>query len=191
MGQNYSLTPEDIKLLNVQTNFSEEDIRKFYDDFIRDFPSGKVAKEDVRKLYRKIFPTGDPSSIVEEIFRTYDVDKNDMVDFREFLCGVGVISNGTDSQRLRLAFRIFDRDQSGFISRDEYHAIFTGLYKAMGVFYGKEDKDFEAESFEQLDKNNDAKISYEEFETHAKRDPVVTRLMNFDQPATQRLLNTL
>jgi len=185
MGQNYSLTPEDIRQLNVQTNFGEEDIRKFYDDFIKDFPSGRVTKDDVKKLYKKIFPTGDPTPLVEQIFRTYDVDRNGTVDFREFLCGVGVVTNGTDHQRLRLAFRIFDLDQSGAITKDEYHAIFTGLYKAMGVFYGKEDKNFEAESFEQLDTNRDAKISYDEFEAMAKRDPVVTRLMNFDHPAPE------
>lgn len=53
----------------------------------------------------------------------------------------------------------------------------------MGVFYGREDKAFESESFQQMDENRDSKVTYEEFEASAKRDPIVMRLMNFDHPA--------
>lgn len=146
MGQAESqLTPEDISELKDLSHYSEEEISRFYDQFRKNYPSGRVKKKDLQKyarffsrlaninwrklflsrFYKEIFPNGDPSNIADQFFRVYDADHSGLVDFREFLCAVGVMTRGTETERLRLLFKIYDQDGSGHISHEEYHNVVT------------------------------------------------------------------
>jgi len=186
MGQKASqLKLTDIYQLRNETLFTESEIKEFHRDFLKHHPSGKMTEEDLQKLYKKVFPTGDPKMLVNQIFRIYDTDKNGFIDFREFLCVLSVIANGPSQAKLKLAFELYDQDGSGFISREEYESILMasllcqGIRKAACALTKNEgaEKNPDRVTFERLDSNSDNKVSFEEFEEYSKRDPTLVGLM--------------
>jgi len=181
MGQKQSaLTSQQISDMRCMTHLSQEDILNFHKEFLKDYPKGKLTKADMKKLYKKTYPTGDPEDAVEELFRVYDMDNSGTMDFREFLAGLGVMSKGNDEGKLRLAFEMYDADRSGYISNGELHNLVQAIYKATA--YGKYDPKVANTvgevMFEQLDKNKDNKISLQEFINGAKSDPSIIRMIN-------------
>ena len=46
---------EDFNLLATQTGKSVEEIKEIYEDFVRDFPDGKISKEDFQKYFPVCF----------------------------------------------------------------------------------------------------------------------------------------
>jgi len=183
MGAKQSqLTPNDVSQLLHSTNLSEQEIRDFHKEWLKSHKKGRMTKVELEKLYKKTYPKGDASGVVEEMFRVYDADKDGTIDFREFLVGLGASQHGSDEEKLKLAFQMFDADGSGYISNSEMHALVRAIYKAQA--YGKYDEKVAdtvgSLMFQQLDQNRDNKITLSEFVEGAKKDPSVARLLKLD-----------
>jgi len=82
----------------------------------------KVTREEFAEGLRRVGVTDELA--IEQNFRAFDVDRNGWIDFREFCSAVGVIKRGSREQRLRLVFRSYDLDGSGFLSPAEVFGIF-------------------------------------------------------------------
>ena len=88
-----------------------------------------------------------------------DADGNGTIDFPEFLMLTSRKMKDTDSEEdIKEAFRVFDRDASGFISAGELAHVMTNL----GEKLTDEEVD---EMIREADVDNDGRINYEEFLT--------------------------
>ena len=81
-------------------------------------------------------------------FRTFDRDKNNFIDFKEFLLAIDVTSGGSPKEKLQWAFRwrpvhqlagspsslcrMYDVDGNGVIDLQEMVKIVASIYKMMG-----------------------------------------------------------
>jgi len=181
MGAKQSqLTPSDLNTLKQETHLTEKEIQDFYKEFKKTSPKGRIGKEEMIKLYKKVYPKGDPTAVVEEMLRVYDTDKDGTVDFREFLTGLSAANTqASEDNKLKFAFEMFDADGSGYISNAEMHRLVRALYKAQA--YGKYDEAVAdtvgSLMFQQLDKNRDNRISATEFVEGARKDPSIMRLL--------------
>ena len=121
MGNNSSskLCPQGMMDLMETTNFTEEEIRKWYQEFRKDFPDGHLTVDQFKGVYVQHFPNGDAAKFAEHVFRTFDQDGDHVLDFREFMTGLSVTARGTPKDRLRWAFEMYDIDESGYITKDE------------------------------------------------------------------------
>ena len=117
------LRPEAMYNLLETTNFSEAELRKWYQEFQKDYPDGQLNIDQFKDVYIQHFPNGNATKFAEHVFRTFDKDKNHKLDFREFMCALSVTARGSPSQRLQWAFDMYDIDQNGFITKDECHEI--------------------------------------------------------------------
>ncbi|EEC01107.1 Ca2+ sensor, putative [Ixodes scapularis] len=184
MGSKQSkLKPKVLQDLQNNTDFTEDEIKKWYKCFMKDSPSGRISVDEFKKLYCRYFPLGDASKFAENVFRTFATDKNGYMDFREFMCGLHVTSRGTPDEKIAWAFSMYDLDGDGFIEKHEMIEMIAAVHKMVG-FPTKRLTDDELtpeqrteKIFLKMDKNNDGKLSVDEFLEGARQDPSVVRLV--------------
>ena len=128
MGNNASnknLRPEVMSDLVETTKFSEQEIRQWYHEFVKDFPSGNLGVDQFKDIYIQHFPNGDATKFAEHVFRTFDKDDDHQLNFREFMTALSVTAHGGPKDRLRWAFEMYDIDESGYITKEECTEIVT------------------------------------------------------------------
>ncbi|KAH7983370.1 hypothetical protein HPB52_011517 [Rhipicephalus sanguineus] len=84
------------------------------------------------------------------------------------------------------AFKLYDVDNDGFITREEMYNIVDAIYEMLGS-QEKEDEEDDPRArvdriFEQLDKNQDNKLSLEEFKEGSKHDPKIVQALSLYAP---------
>ena len=96
--------------------------------------------------------------VAKGLFTRMDIDRNGHVDYSEFMTAVLDISNTRKEKNLQTIFSIFDSNDDGFFSFDEFEDFFEiGLSDCSSA-----DKLW-AEMIKQADTDNDGKISFAEF----------------------------
>jgi len=94
---------------------------------------------------------------LQDMINEVDADGNGTIDFPEFLNLMARKMKDTDSEEeLKEAFRVFDKDQNGFISAAELRHVMTNL----GEKLTDEEVD---EMIREADVDGDGQINYDEF----------------------------
>lgn len=124
MGKNSSkLEPQTIQDLRATTDFTNEEIHKWYKVFMKEIPSGKVTLHEFQNIYSQIFPMGDSSIFSGQAFKVLDANHDGTIDFREFLCALNLSREGHSDEKLKWAFKMYDADGDGFISKTEMNEM--------------------------------------------------------------------
>lgn len=94
---------------------------------------------------------------IETMIQHADINKNGSIDFDEFVkMMIGYQRRADPEQEMREAFRVFDKDNNGYISADELRYVMTNL--------GEKLTDQEvAEMIREADMNGDGMVDYNEF----------------------------
>ena len=80
-----TLSDEDMKQLLLKTSYNTEEIMQWHFDFLDECPTGKLSKAHLQRLFKKVFPNGDTENFVAFIFRLFDIDHSNILEFNEFL----------------------------------------------------------------------------------------------------------
>lgn len=122
------LNPKTVEELqkHLGSELMDEDIKTWYQDYKESLTPGKtqLTRKDFIEVYNKLF-TGDAKEFAEHVFRTFDTDGNNMVDFQEFVVGLFVSSSQDMDKKLNWAFRVYDINGDGYITKDEMSKIIT------------------------------------------------------------------
>ncbi|XP_040568596.1 calcineurin subunit B type 1 [Lepeophtheirus salmonis] len=101
--------------------------------------------------------------LVKRVVAVMDSDLSGEVDFKEFVMGLAqfAIRDYDRKSKLEFIFRIYDMDRDGYISNNE-------LFQVLKMMTGKNLTDQQLQQIVDktiiyLDKDNDGKISFEEF----------------------------
>ncbi|KAK0486936.1 hypothetical protein EDD18DRAFT_1424436 [Armillaria luteobubalina] len=199
MGKSQSkLTPEQLQDLQKNTYFDKKELQQWYKGFRKDCPSGQLDKSEFSRIYKQFFPFGDPAEFADYVFNVFDENKNGTIDFKEFICALSVTSRGRLDEKLKWAFQLYDLDKDGFITYDEMLQIVQSIYKMTGEMVklpSDEDTPEKARPpspqhpvinilqrvdkiFRNMDRDKDAKLTYDEFVEGSKQDPTIVQALS-------------
>lgn len=164
------LSEKEIDFIQANTDFSREQILKWFDSFIISCPGRKIDQGNFAKFYEQLVPrySGDKTEFSNAVFKAFDSDGNGYVDFGEFLIAFWVTSSGSLKEKLNWLFDIYDIDGGQYISISELHKMLKLLYSLKGI----SDDPFEKTKaiFSDIDRSSDEKISRQEFIAGCTRD---------------------
>ncbi|RAL40407.1 hypothetical protein DM860_006477 [Cuscuta australis] len=125
--------------------------------------SGSITPSELRTGLAKL---GSNLSVdeIKQLMDAADIDKNGTIDYMEFIT-VAMHRHRLENERnLFMAFKHFDKDGNGYITRDE-------LMHAMKD-YGMGDEATIREILNDVDTDNDGKINYDEFKQMMRKGTV-------------------
>ncbi|EEY68199.1 uncharacterized protein PITG_04603 [Phytophthora infestans T30-4] len=112
--------------------------------------------------------------LVDRIFELFDKDRNGLVDFNELASGLSVLCGGSQADKVRAAFNLYDVNHDGFISLGEMRLYLTSVFKVlfevnpdsearMSVTPEELGEITAEQAFAEADHDRDGKLSFEEF----------------------------
>ncbi|XP_077314170.1 lysophosphatidylcholine acyltransferase 2 [Lithobates pipiens] len=109
------------------------------------------------------------TDVLRELFALFDRNKDGTIDFREYIIGIAILCNPANSEEtIQMAFKLFDIDQDGSITEDEFSSL---LRCSLGV------PDLEVSKlFHDMDADKSGKITYEEFKNFFLKHPEYAKL---------------
>lgn len=175
------LRKEELKELMEGTRFTQKEIEDWYKGFMKSCPNGIVSADDFEEMYSDFFE-GDASEFANHVFRTFDSDRSGFIDFKEFMYSLSTTSRGSLEEKLEWAFKIYDVDGDGYVTKHEMESIIRSVYKMytdsrMGKKETPEQRT--ARIFEKFDSNKDGKLTMEEFKDGARSDPFLVLMMQY------------
>ncbi|KAF9995951.1 hypothetical protein BGZ65_008440, partial [Modicella reniformis] len=122
------------------------------------------------------------SSPLDDVFLTrlysaFDTNPNSKgVNFKEFIEGLSVFKKGTPDEKLELSFKLYDIDHVGYITRPGLEKAMTQLHSV--VAGSSQDETHQIQElvkriFDDLDVNNDGKLSLEEYKLNSMKEPLI------------------
>merc|ERR1712059_92488 len=173
-------TEVDVAFLSEITSYSSEEILSWHSAFSRDCPTGRLTRDVFVKMYSKLFLAGNSEDFCRHVFRIFDTDKNGYIDFKEFLLSMEVASGNSPERKLEWAFRLYDVNGDGNISRGELEEVLGSLLKMQYddcSEAGSSTRQRPHVMFSLLDQNKDGEVTREEFVTACMADTELVQLL--------------
>ena len=197
-GQIAKSKSNDLESIQLNTDFTEGEIKTWYSWYksvIADCSSGRMDIVEFKKMYSMMYPNGVEDKYVEHVFRSFDTNGDNEVDFREFMVSLSVTSRGTIEQKLEWAFNVYDINGDGFITQNEMLEILSAMHNMTGntesgIKNVNTTKVVIDDIFKQLDKDKDGKISMKEFVEGSGTNPIIiSRLSQINRESSLQYSN--
>ena len=105
----------------------ENEIVEKHDSFLEKHPDGKISKKSFDQLLSECFTKSSRKKLRSHLWRIYDLNMDGVVDFKEFMIALQVMSSGSPEENLRQIFRFFDINLNGYIDKLELDRVVGDL----------------------------------------------------------------
>jgi len=173
MGNQHSLTMEQIQEMKVQSDFNDDELKRLFKRFKR-LDTDKSGALSIAEFLA--IPELEHNPLVQRVVATFDSDQSGEVDFHEFIKALSVFTTSGDVKESKFLFvyKLYDVDGDGFISNSD-------LYHVLKAMVGNNLNDVQLQQLVdrtilQGDKNKDGKLSYDEFLEMVKETDIENKL---------------
>ena len=132
----------------------KEHLEKIFKSIDKD-GDGHLSKEEILAGYEDHFGIPISDEEVDKMFLNIDVDGNGTIDYTEFVMATMNEKNQNNNDKLMQAFKMFDKDGSGTITKDE-------IKEVLG-FDSSIDMKLIDNIIKEVDENGDGEIQFDEF----------------------------
>ncbi|TMW58082.1 hypothetical protein Poli38472_013556 [Pythium oligandrum] len=160
------------------------EVNDIFEIFAEAAPSGELTFANFKKCFDQIIRLAgghetqeekqEADQMIRRLFRVFDADKSNTVDFGELASGLSVLSGSSMDDKVRAAFQLYDINGDGFISLEEMTSYMTSIFKvmyetsdsakqSMGVSPEELARVTANQCFKEADLNHDQRLSFEEF----------------------------
>ncbi|XP_028812248.1 guanylyl cyclase-activating protein 2-like isoform X1 [Denticeps clupeoides] len=174
----------------TQSNEESEEIdvaalQDMYKKFVTECPSGVLFLHEFKRFFG-VDPTGEASEYAENMFRAFDKNGDNTIDFLEFVAALNLVFRGNLEHKLRWSFKVYDKDGNGHIDRKELKEIIDSIYRVKKA--AKKDPQSLQMSTDEvcdrilqgIDSDGDGTITLDEFLEGAKKDPWILNMLRLD-----------
>uniref|UniRef100_A0A0G4FHK8 EF-hand domain-containing protein n=1 Tax=Chromera velia CCMP2878 TaxID=1169474 RepID=A0A0G4FHK8_9ALVE len=174
------LTDAEIQSFAEETYFNPDQIRHIH----KSFKAISARRDDDGVIDLEEFSSAlgmEVNELSRQLFRSFDVNSDGVLNFREFLQGLSIMVLGSEKERLRLAFNIYDIDRDGSISRDELYSLCRSCLSGTSVAMTDETvhKLVDA-ALLSADLDGNGVIDIDEFEQLTRQQPSLLASLSFD-----------
>ncbi|XP_071373327.1 guanylyl cyclase-activating protein 2-like [Centroberyx affinis] len=154
--------------------------------FMKECPSGALHLHEFKRIFGVPSSSEEESLYIETIFRSFDTNRDNTLDFLEYVAALHLVLRGNLEDRLKWSFKIYDKDGNGKLDRQEVKNLIRIIYK---IKLQRSDSTMTPNEacdriFELVDQNSDGQISLTEFMEGAQKDEWVMNLLKLDVNAT-------
>jgi len=163
---NHELSEEEVNFLTSNTTLEKEKVEAQHRNFLSNHKSGQISKKKFDSMIKESYPGTKASKLSRHLFRMYDTNGDGSVDFKEYVLGLDILTNGTPEQNLKQIFRLLDINNDGKINMKELKKILKDikeLSKENNSGDNETDEKLAIEAFSEMDLNEDGDITEEEF----------------------------
>lgn len=143
----------------LSTKEEEENMRKTFEKLDKN-GNGTISKDELFEGYMEMYKgkktESEIKTEVEIIMQNIDIDGSGLIDYSEWALGAINKKNLLTKEKLKKAFEMFDKDNSGTISAEEIKNV-LGLGKQI------ESEEVWNDIIKEVDVNGDGEVSFEEF----------------------------
>lgn len=168
------LNNQEVALLMSSTHLTKDQIKTWHSEFITQFPDGKQNLKQFTKTIGTLFGSnpkfglGKPEKFSKIVFDAFDNNKNDQIEFTEFLLAICALSETSWENKLHSAFKIYDLDKNNKLDVNEVKRIIEALYDLKNVPESMRANENSPENkakliFKLLDSDQDDFLSEDEF----------------------------
>ncbi|XP_036174090.1 guanylyl cyclase-activating protein 2 [Myotis myotis] len=165
------------------------ELQEWYKKFVVECPSGTLFMHEFKRFF-KVTGNEEATQYVEGMFRAFDKNGDNTIDFLEYVAALNLVLRGTLEHKLKWTFKIYDKDRNGCIDRPELLDIVEAIYKLKKACRGEREAGQQGQLltpeevvdriFLLVDTNGDGQLSLNEFIEGARRDQWVMKMLQMD-----------
>lgn len=129
-------------------------------------------------MYHQLYPSSKSNKFCDRIFKIFDKNNDDFLDFNEFFTAITITLNGTCIDKLTCAFEIYDLKGDGVLDRNEMKIILKQIYEMLGEDNMKYSASKKVDLiFEKFDSNRN-ELTLDEFIQGCLKDDYLSQLFD-------------
>eukprot|EP00835_Amoeboradix_gromovi_P001188 NODE_49_length_27162_cov_0.380039.p8 type:complete len:349 gc:universal NODE_49_length_27162_cov_0.380039:21980-23026(+) len=126
-GGNNKVLEQDLVELSYSTEFSYLEVKSLSKQFMSLAVDNFITEEI---FMSSVGPFGlEKNLLVSRLFESWDNDKDEKLNFNEFVQGLSILVRGNLIQKSRMCFDAFDVDEDGFISKQDMSSMVRSYVK--------------------------------------------------------------
>ncbi|XP_062860530.1 guanylyl cyclase-activating protein 2-like [Trichomycterus rosablanca] len=157
-------------------------LQDMYKKFVTECPSGLLFLHEFKRFFG-VGAAGEASEYAESMFRAFDKNRDNTIDFLEFVAALNLVFRGDLEHKLRWSFKVYDKDGNGFIDKAELRTIIEIIYHVKKLDRKGPEVSIDEiceRIFKVVDVDEDGRITLKEFLAGARKDPWILNMLRLD-----------